>query len=59
MLPKDPNILVSLLNMKLRDFYSSLDDLCDDMDADRDEILSIMQSAGYTYDAGANAFVHK
>ena len=31
-LTMDINIAYSMINMKLRDFYSSLDDLCDDMD---------------------------
>ena len=32
LLKMDPNILVSMINMKLRDFYSDLDSSCDDMD---------------------------
>ena len=56
MLPKDPVILLSILNMKLRDRYSSLEELCDDMDEDREEILKIMEEAGYRYDADQNAF---
>jgi len=55
-LPKDPNILLSLLNMKLRDFYPSLDALCDDMDEDKQEILSLMEKAGYHYNEDLNAF---
>ena len=27
----DPNILVSMVNMKLRDYYSSLDQYCEDI----------------------------
>ena len=57
MLPKDPNILFSLLNMKLRDFYSSLDALCDDLDEDRREIEQLMLKAGYIYDPNSNSFV--
>lgn len=56
-LPHDPNILFSLLNMKLRDFYGSLDALCDDMEADKQELLRRMQDAGYRYDPKRNAFV--
>ncbi len=56
MFPKDPQMLLSVLNMKLRDLYSSLDDLCDDMDADKDDIINIMEEAGYHYDADQNAF---
>lgn len=56
-LPKDPFILLSVINMKLRDFYSSLDALCDDMDEDKQEIISAMEKAGYHYDENRNAFV--
>lgn len=56
MLPKDPQMLLSVLNMKLRDQYSSLDDLCDDLDADKGDIIRIMEEAGYHYDADQNAF---
>ena len=31
----DPNILLSLVNTKLRDSYSSLELLCDDMDIEK------------------------
>ena len=30
-LPEDPVMLLSFVNMKLRDQYASLDDLCDDL----------------------------
>ena len=56
MLPKDPVILLSFLNMKLRDRYKSLMDLCDDLDEDEAEILKIMHDAGYTYDRDKNQF---
>lgn len=56
MLPKDPVILLSVLNMKLRDKYSSLMELCDDLDEDEAEILKIMSEAGYTYDRENNQF---
>ena len=38
MLPKDPIMLLSFVNMKLRDFYGSLDVMCEELDADRQEI---------------------
>ena len=56
-LPKDPFILLSVINMKLRDFYSSLDALCDDMDEAKNEIIENMAKAGYHYDAERNAFI--
>ena len=38
MLPKDPMILLSVVNTKLRDEYDSLDALCEDLDLDRAEL---------------------
>ena len=55
-LPKDPYILLSIINMKLRDFYSSLDALCDDMDEDKNEIIAALEKVGYRYNAERNAF---
>ena len=37
MLPQDPMILLSYLNTKLRDFYPTLDALCDDLQIDGGE----------------------
>lgn len=55
-LPKDPFMLLSIINMKLRDFYSSLDALCDDMDEDKNEIIAALEKVGYRYNAERNAF---
>lgn len=57
MLPKDPAMLLSVVNMKLRDRYPSLDALCEDMDEDRAQIERALAEAGYTYDEAANRFV--
>ena len=56
-LPKDPMILFSVINMKLRDFYPSLDALCDDMDEDRQAIVDALAKVGFRYDPERNAFV--
>ena len=59
-IPKDPVMLMSLLNMKLRDHYSSLEALADDMDINDQELKNILdklQSAGFTYDSARNQFV--
>lgn len=56
-MPKDPYMLLSVVNMKLRDFYISLDALCDDMDADKGEIIAALEKIGYRYDSGKNAFI--
>ena len=56
-LRNDPMILFSVVNMKLRDFYPSLDALCDDMDADKQAIIETLAKAGFRYDPERNAFV--
>ncbi len=56
-LPKDPYILLGYVNMKLRDSYSSLDELCEEEGVSRDEIVSALASAGFSYDEKRNAFV--
>ena len=56
---KDPNILLSVINTKLRDFYDSLDSLCDDLDYDINEINDILNSIGYYYDSTKNQFILK
>ena len=56
MLPKDPYILLSVINTKLRDEYSDLDALCDGLDADRAELTGRLAGAGYAYDPETNQF---
>lgn len=55
-LPKDPIMLLSVVNMKLRDFYSSLEEMCEDMDIRLDEIVNILGSVGFEYDREQNRF---
>ena len=57
MLPQDPNILLSVVNTKLRDQYSSLDALCDDLDADMAALKAALSGVGYVYDGAQNRFV--
>lgn len=56
MLPKDPFILLSYVNTKLRDEYPSLDALCDDLPAGRDELEKTLADAGFAYDPDLNRF---
>lgn len=56
-LPKDPVILLSFINMKLRDYYPSLAALCDDLGADEEEIRKTLAQIGYEYSAERNAFI--
>lgn len=55
-IPKDPMMLFSFINMKLRDNYASLDELCDDMQLDKMELTAKLQSVGFEYSAEHNKF---
>lgn len=55
-LPADDYILLSLLNTKLRDEYSSLQELCEAEDWDISEVISRTDALGYKYDAESNRF---
>ena len=55
-LPKDPIMLLSVINMKLRDFYPSLDSLCEDLNIDRAELESSLKAVGYEYSPENNRF---
>ena len=56
-LPKDPMMLYSVINLKLRDMYSNLDALCEDMDVNKEELLKKLAAAGFSYDEEQNCFV--
>lgn len=49
-------MLLSVVNTKLRDCYSSLDALCDDMGEDKEMIVSKLALAGFEYDEKLNKF---
>lgn len=53
----DPYILISWVNMKLRDQFSSLDFLCYDFDLEVEIIKSKLKLIGYTYNRKTNQFV--
>ncbi len=55
-LPDDPMMLYSTINMKLRDFYGSLDELCADLDVSRTEIEEKLRAAGFEYNEELNKF---
>ena len=57
MLPKDPFILLSVVNTKLRDQYSSLDKLCDDLDEDKNQLVQTLAGVGFTYSPQQNQFI--
>ena len=57
MIPEDPVMLLSFMNMKLRDFYPSLDAFCDDCGADKGGIVKKLKGIDYIYDEERNQFV--
>lgn len=57
MLPKDPFILLSYINTKLRDEFSSLEDLCKSLPADREQLYVCLSAIGYHYNKEQNRFI--
>ncbi len=55
-IPKDPVILLSFVNMKLRDFYNSPGELCTDLGIDQQELNKKLEAIGYLYDETGNQF---
>ena len=55
-LPKDPMILFSFINTKLRDKYTSLDELCDDLDINKADLEARVKAAGFEYNPNQNKF---
>ncbi len=56
-LPKDPMILLSVINTKLRDFYPTLDGLCEDLEVSKKELTETLGRVGYGYMEDKNQFV--
>ncbi|WP_294350371.1 DUF4250 domain-containing protein [uncultured Clostridium sp.] len=56
LLAMDPVILLSVLNMKLRDNFSSLKALCEDVGVAEEEVVTKIKAIGYDYDESSNQF---
>ena len=54
--PQDPMMLLSWVNMKLRDYYPSLESLCEDLEIDRKELEKTLAAAGFEYNEAQNKF---
>lgn len=52
----DPYILLSLVNMKLRDSYSSLEAYCEDENISEKLIIDRLGAIGYSYVREVNQF---
>ncbi len=57
MIPNDPVMLLSFVNLKLRDFYSNLDAMCEDLDVEKEELVKKLEGIDYHYNAERNQFV--
>ena len=55
-IPNDAAMLLSFVNLKLRDYYKSLDDLCLDAGISQEEIIHKLKSIDYEYDINTNQF---
>ena len=55
-LPNDPIMLFSVVNLKLRDLYSGLDALCEDMDVEKEELVNKLKAVGFEYNEERNCF---
>ena len=57
MLPKDPYMLISAVNMKLRDSGLTLEELCEEEDISLEEVVANLARIGYCYDEKRRAVV--
>lgn len=56
-LPRDPILLLGVINTKLRDYYPDLDALCDDLNINKDILTGKLGSIDYFYEEKQNQFV--
>lgn len=55
-LPKDPVMLLSFVNTKLRDDFNSLDEFCSMYNCPKEDITENLKTIDYTYDVTLNQF---
>ena len=55
--PKDPVMLLSYINTQLRDFYPSMEGLCEALDVKKEEIDAKLELIDYQYDSERNQYV--
>lgn len=55
-LPKDPVMLLSVVNTKLRDYYPSLEELAKAEGVTVEEIVKTLAVINYVYEEGSNQF---
>ena len=57
MIPNDPAMLLSFMNLKLSDFYTSLESFWEDTGEDMTKIVDKLSRIDYHYDKEKNQFV--
>lgn len=55
-LPNDPIMLMSVINTRLRDEYSSFEELCKSLNIDKYELMEKLEKAGFKYKSDINQF---
>lgn len=56
-IPEDPFMLMSFINMKLRDGdYENLSELCNNLGCEEDDILKKLSEAGFEYHESIRQF---
>lgn len=55
----NPFILLSMVNMKLRDTSLTVDDVAADFDASEEELREVLSDAGFAYNEDTRQFVQK
>lgn len=56
-LTMDPYILLSIVNMKLRDSFDSFEGMCEEYDLEADLLKKRLKIIGYNYNPGNNQFI--
>ena len=56
MLPEDPIMLMSMINMKLRDTGKNFEELCEDLDVSAGDVEKKLSNAGFEYNKDVNQF---
>lgn len=56
-MPKDQMILLSYVNTQLRDFYSSLEELCEELEWNRQEVIEKLAQIDYHYNSDSHRFI--
>lgn len=56
MIPNDPVILLSFINTQLRDYYKNLEDLCQSLNINQENLINQLSTIDYHYNQTANQF---